>query len=326
MNPTKEEYLKAVATEVHAPAKKKFKRLTVRAAFKDQIWSMDLVEMAEWAASNDGYKYLLNAVDVFTRYAFSQPLKTKTAAETFAAFQKILKTSGRTPHKIWVDQGAEFYNAKFEKWATDNDVAIYSTYGDSKSVIVERFNKTLKHNMWFYFTSNNTRRWVDILPTLIDAYNAKKHSKLRMSPEDASLEKNKAKVFLVNNPISDDKGPKRVPKFEIGDIVRISRKKGTFEKGFHPNFSQEMFEVIEIDVPDSSKEPITYRLRDQHEEIEGSFYEPELVKVKYPDIFLVEKTLKKRKVKGKTEYFVKWLGLSEKENSWVSEDNFTHEF
>lgn len=317
---SKEEYLKSVATELHSVARKKFPRLSVKSAYKDQIWSMDIVDMSEWEKSNDGYKYILNAVDVYTRYAFSEPLKTKSGKETFNAFLKIIQKSERLPDKIWVDQGSEFYNSYFKKWLNDNDAKMYSTYGDSKSVIVERFNKTLKHKMWFYFTSNNTRKWVDVLDKLISEYNSKVHSTLKMSPNEASMHEREMKKNL------DKSGIKRKPKFEIGDIVRISRIKSMFEKGFHPNFSQEMFEVVEVRVPYSSSEPITYKLKDHTEELEGSFYEPELIKVKYPDIFLVEKTLKERKVKGKKQWLVKWLGLSEKNNSWVNEEDFTHEF
>ncbi len=74
-----------------------------------------LVDMREWADDNDGYKYMLNAVDVFSRYAFSRPLKTKTAIDTFAAFIDMIEVSGRQPKALWVDEGKEFYNSVFKQ-------------------------------------------------------------------------------------------------------------------------------------------------------------------------------------------------------------------
>ena len=106
------------------------------------------------------------------------------------------------------------------------------------------------------------------------------------------------------------------PKLRVGDRVRISRVKGTFEKGFHPNWSVELFTVAEV----LETNPVTYRLRDHRGEvIQGSFYEPELQKTKQGDTYLVEKVLKTRTVKGQKQHLVKWLGYSDKNNSWVDE-------
>lgn len=171
--PTKEQYMKAIAEEIHRPVKKVFPRRKVHAALKDEVWSMDLVEMREWASDNDGEKYMLTVVDVFTRFAWARPMKTKTAIDTFAAFISIVSESRRQPRKIWVDQGSEFYNSVFKKWmaAQSPPVVMYSTFGESKSVIVERWNRTLKTWMWRRFTEENTRRWVSMLPSLVHRYN-----------------------------------------------------------------------------------------------------------------------------------------------------------
>ena len=338
--PTREEYMKSIAEELHKGVSKVKQRRKVRVNEKDEIWAMDLVEMVEWKTDNNGEKYLLTVIDVFTRFAWARPMLTKTANDTFAAFIDIVDSSGRRPKKLWVDQGSEFYNSTFKKWMKVNGkttmvagvsvttpVVMYSTYGESKSVIVERFNKTLKTKMWRYFTEANTRRWIDVLPKLISDYNSKKHSTLGMSPEQAGLMANQKKIHLIHNPPLGEEGESRKPKWSIGDVVRISRIKGTFEKGYLPNFSREIFTIVEVQVPFRREEPITYRLRDHNDEIlQGSFYDEELGPVKYPDVFLVESTLKEKKVKGKKQYLVKWLGYPESMNSWVPEEDFVDDF
>jgi len=293
-------------------------RRHVRASEKDEIWSMDLVDMSEWKSDNDGEKYMLTVVDVFSRFAWARPMLTKSANDTFAAFIDIVDSTKRQPKKIWVDQGAEFYNSTFKKWMKAQGVIMYSTFGESKSVIVERFNKTLKTKMWHYFTEKNTRRWVDELPRLLSWYNRRIHSKLGMSPWEASKAKNKDKVYLIHNPIGDVEGVKRTARYSIGDVVRISRVKGIFEKGYHAGWSREIFTVVEVQVPFSSDEPITYKLRDRFgEDLQGSFYDAELGTVKYPDVLLVEKVLKEKMVRGEKQLLIKWLGYSEKMNTWI---------
>ena len=321
--PSKEEYMAAIAEELHRPVKKKFPRRSVRAKDKDTIWSMDLVDMSEWAKDNDNNKFMLTVVDVFTRFAWARPMKTKSGPDTFAAFIDIVESSKRQPKKIWVDRGAEFNNRIFKQWMKANDCVMYSTFGESKSVIVERFNRTLKTKMWQFFTKENTRRWIDQLPLLLDWYNKKVHSTLKMSPMEASKKKNFHKVNAIINPEpEDDSGGDRIPKFSLQQNVRISRVKGIFEKGYLPNWSREVFTIDEIEIPFDMDEPITYRLRDrQGELLEGAFYEQELTTVKYPDVLLVEKVLKSKMVKGKKQLFVKWLGYDDKFNSWIPESD-----
>ena len=330
-DPSREEYMKAIADEIHRPVRKVKSRRRVRVSEKDETWAMDLVDMSEWKKDNDGEKYLLTVIDVFSRFAWARPMLTKSANDTFAAFIDIVDSSGRRPRKIWADQGSEFYNSTFKKWMKVNGklvegktvpVVMYSTFGESKSVIIERFNKTLKTKMWYYFTEANTRRWVDELPRLISWYNKRVHSTLGMSPWEAGKAKNKAKVYKIHNPAHSDSGIKRKAHYSIGDVVRISRIKGIFEKGYLPNFSREVFTVVEVQVPFSPDEPITYKLRDRFGEVlQGSFYDAELGPVKYPDVLLVEKVLKEKKVGDEKQLLIKWLGYSSSMNTWIPESS-----
>ena len=97
---------------------------------------------------NKGIKYLLCAIDLFSKYAFVVPLKDKKGISIANAFNKIIKQSGRNSNKIWVDQGSEFYNNVFKKWLSDNDIIMHSTYNEGKSVVAERFIRTLKNKLY----------------------------------------------------------------------------------------------------------------------------------------------------------------------------------
>lgn len=320
--------MKSIAEEIHKPVRKVKERRRVRVNEKDEIWAMDLVDMNEWKDSNNGEKYMLTVVDVFTRYAWARPMSSKNATDTFAAFISIVDSSGRKPKKLWVDQGKEFYNATFKQWMKANGAVMYSTFGESKSVIVERFNRTLKTRMWRYFTEANTRRWVDVLPRLISEYNSQKHSTLKMSPESAGLMAHQKKIYLIHNPPLEREngaymgGEKRVPKWKIGDVVRVSRIKGIFEKGYLPGWSREIFTIVETQVPFDVSEPVTYKLQDRNGEVlQGSFYDAELGPVKYPDVFLVEKVLKTKMVKGKKQLLAKFLGYPDSFNRWLPESD-----
>ena len=123
--------------------KRKFNKRKVYSQFKDNIWGVDLADMQSLSRKNKDIKYLLRAIDLFSKYAFVIPLKDKKGISIVNAFNKIIKESNRKPNKIWVDQGGEFYNNVFEKWLSDNDIIMYSTYNEGKSVVAERFIRTL---------------------------------------------------------------------------------------------------------------------------------------------------------------------------------------
>ena len=112
---------------------------------------------------------MLNVIDVLSKYAWSIPLKDKTGKTTLEAFRKITTESKRIPKHIWVDKGLEFYNKDIDCWLKKNDIIRYSTYGEHKSVVAERFNRTLKEMMWKRFTAENTRNWIGDVRRFIEA-------------------------------------------------------------------------------------------------------------------------------------------------------------
>ena len=115
-------------------------------AFKDNSWGADLADMQLISKFNKGFRFLLCVVDIFSKYAWVVPLKDKKGVSIVNAFQSILKNSielhfNRKPNKIWVDKDAEFYNNSFKKWLQGNDIAMYSTHNEGKSVVAERISE-----------------------------------------------------------------------------------------------------------------------------------------------------------------------------------------
>jgi hypothetical protein len=262
---------------------------------------------------------LLNIIDCFSRYAWSIPIKNKTAENVIQALKGVFDKSGRVPKKIWSDSGKEFVNAKFKKEILDAyHITLYHTYSENKSAMIERFNRTLKTKMWQLFTENEDHHYLDILPKLIKTYNNTVHSSLGITPVQASNKRNEKKLLDKSNIQYESK--RRPPRFHVGDKVRLSLQKGSFAKGYEPAWTYEVFRITKVILSN----PYTYHVEDlEGEPIKGNFYEPELQHTNKENIYIVEKKLKSRIRNGKKEWFVKWVGFDDKHNSWVKEDDFT---
>ena len=125
----------------------------MHSSFKDNIWGVDLADMQLLSKFNKGFKFLLCVIDIFSKYVWVVPLKDKKGVSIVNTFQIILKEPNRKRNKIWVDKGSEFYNISFKKWLQDNNIEMYSTNNEEKSVIAERFIRTLKNKIYKYMTS-----------------------------------------------------------------------------------------------------------------------------------------------------------------------------
>ena len=204
-----------------------------------------------------GIRFLLCVIDIFSKYAWVVPLKDKKGVSIATAFQSILKQSNRKPNKIWVDKGSEFYNASFKKWLQDNDIVIYSTHNEGKSVVAERFIRTLKIKIYKHMTSISKNVYIDKLDDIVNKYNNAYHTTIKMKPIDV-----KDNTYINTDKETNDKDPK----FKIGDHVRISKYKNIFAKGHTPNWSEEVFVIKKI----KKTVPWTYVINDLNgEEIMG---------------------------------------------------------
>ena len=257
-----------LADERHKPIIRKFNKRKVYSQFKDNIWGVDLADMQSLSRKNKGIKYLLCAIDLYSRYAFVIPLKDKKGISIVNAFNKIIKQSNRKPNKIWVDQEGEFYNNVFEKWPSDNDINMYSTHNEGKSVVAERFIRTLKNKLYKHMTATGKNVYDDVLDDIVNEYNNTKHNSIKMKPIDVGDNK---RVYI-------DEHNEKDSRFKVGDRVRITRYKNIFAKEYASNWSSEIFIVDKI----NDTVPYTYNLKDLNdEEVIGSFYDKELQKTKF---------------------------------------------
>ena len=133
---------------------------------------------------NKGIKYLLCAIDLFSKYAWVIPIKDKKGITITNAFQKIMKESNRKPNKIWVDKGSEFYNNSVKKWLKDNDVEMYLIHNKGKSVIAERFIRALKNKIFKHMTAISKNVYFDVLDDIVNKYNNIVHRTIKMKPTD----------------------------------------------------------------------------------------------------------------------------------------------
>ena len=197
------------------------------------------------------------------------PLKDKKGQTVTQAFKTIFK-EGRKPQYLWTDKGKEYYNKHMEELLENNGITLYSTENEEKS-------------MWKQFTVQGNTKYLSILPKILEQYNNTKHSSIKMTPVEASKKKNESTVYF--NLYGDMEQLASKPKFKVGDKVRISKyKRKIFYRGYTPNWTEEIFLIDKI----QSTNPITYRLKDlNNEEIQGSFYEPELLKATQ-DIFRID--------------------------------------
>ena len=298
-----------IADELHAPAKRNFPRRKVIMRGIDETWQADLVDMQKYSGFNKSYKYILTIIDNLSKCAWAIPLQSKTGVELMMVFKNLFK-KGRIPKNLHVDQGTEFYNANVKKLLEAHNVHLYSTFSEKKASSCKKFNRSLKTNMWKLFSINGNYKWFDILDNLVSTYNNRVHRSIRMKPVDVSHDDEERLVKMLNT----SKLSCKRPKFELGDHVRLSKYKGIFEKGYPPNWGTEIFTIVKV----QKTKPVTYKLKDyQDQHLDGAFYEFELIKVKYHDVYLVEKIVKR---KGNKVY-VKWLGFDSTHNKWEDKNN-----
>lgn len=298
------------AYTLHRPVRIRFARRRTYAKGINDLFQADLVDLSNLSTHNDGYRYLLCCICVFSKYAWCLPLKTKSGREVTAAFERILHD--RQCSMLQTDKGTEWLNGTFQSMLRRRGVKFYTSENeDIKAAVVERFNRTIKSKMWKYFTHAHTRRYLDVLDDLVYSYNNTYHRSIGMTPTEVDAS-NEQLVMERLYPLK----PKNLKwKLNVGDRVRISMQRQPFQKGYTGNWSEELYTVVNKYPTD----PVTYGLQDLgDDDIKGKFYEYELQKVsKTDDVYIVEKILKTRKRAGRIEYYVKWRSYPDKFNSWV---------
>ena len=305
------------AYTLHKQYRKHYPRNPIVVGAIDKQWQADLADMSSLAKDNDGYKFLLTVIDCFSKFAWAIPIKNKSGASLLDAFKLLFeKAHPRKPNRLQTDKGKEFVNKQVQDFLKENAIHHFSSESDQKAAMVERFNRTLKNRMWKFFTANNTYRYLDVLDDLLFAYNHTKHRTIGMPPADVKVE-HEEELWKRMYPNYGDASTV-AKKAKLGDPIRLSRAKQTFERGYVPNWTEEIFKISGLS---KGANKMVYKVRDWlGEPIQGVFYPEEVQRVvRQPDKkFAIEKILKKKKVGRALTYLVKWQGLPEKFNSWVS--------
>ena len=298
--------MEGVVNEIHKPARRNFPRRPFIVKGINESWQSDLVDMQKYSRENKGFRYLLVAIDSFTKYAYVKAIKTKKGEDVTRAFAAILKEHKKAPKNLCVDQGKEYFNKHFQSLMDEKKINLYHTYSENKASIAERFNRTLKQKLWKKFSLNGNYKYLDILPKIVSEYNNTVHRTISMKPKDVTK---KNENFLLQT-VYNYKNNNNHFKFKVGDFVRISKYKHLFRKSYLPNWTTEVF-TIKRRLPTY---PPTYLLQDyQNNILEGCFYEEQLQKSVHHKVFPIEKVIKR---KGNS-LFVKWLGFDSTHNSWI---------
>ena len=310
-----EKWLRSQPTyTLHKSARLNFKTRRVIVYDMDEQWQMDLVDLTKLSRYNSGFKYILVCIDIFSKYAWVVPLKTKSASELENAIQTIFDKDQRQPQVLQTDKGTEFLNVKVKSLLHRRGIKLFTTNSERKASVVERLNRTLKGLMFKYFTKNDTRKYIDVLNELITKYNNSYHRSIKMKPNKVTPA-NSPRVWLNLY----EKGWNRRDKINlrVGDKVRISIEKTTFQKRYDQLWTEEIFTISHV----IDSNPIVYKIEDYSKEpIKGTFYKEELQKVHEPETYNIEKIIrKKRNADGTVSCLVKWRGYPEKFNSYVLE-------
>ena len=308
---------------LHRVTKKKFDRRVMLAPKPGVIISCDLADMRELSKYNNGVKYLLICIDIFSRFAKVISLKQKNAAALLNPMKIILSSKGfQNVSRIHTDKGGEFYNKILLNYLKSKNIRLYSVSSyEIKASIAERFIRTLKNKIYRYLTNENTLKYVNVLDKLVQSYNSSNHRSLgkHLTPEKVHNNRNEEDIkklfyFMYNKGI-----PKRKSissKLDVGSNVRISDKlrSSKFHRGYKKQNTLEIFTVRKID---DTQHPPIYFLKDlNEEEIEGVFYREELVPTTLPSVFPI-KILGKKKIKNKLHYKVSWIGYPDSFHSFV---------
>ena len=289
-------------------------------AHEGQQLQADLLDIRNHARDNEGVNYLLTAVDCFSRRGWAVPVRYKTGDKVAEALNKILE--GTDYFALQTDKGKEFYNKHVEALLKRRNIKHFSVENDNiKASMVERFNQTLRSRIHRSITARQSKKFLNILPDMVAAYNDAEHRAIGMAPNDVGPENREAihqNVYVSRTPPIKSRTS---PPLKVGDVVRISKARTAFERGYTPNWTRELFKVTAIN---KDSVPTVYEIVDLAQEVvRGTFYRQELQLVKEPTEFRVEAVLRTRKKPdGTRQHFVRWLGYPESFNSWIDDKDF----
>ena len=210
---------------------------TITASFPGDILQIDLMDVSKTSTKNNGIKFILTSIDVYSRYVIIFPIKNKSMTTVVNAMENILSKYKIKIHNITTDDGSEFNNSKFKSLMKTNNITHWITPANTpnKMAIIERFHRTLRNMLDLYFDHHNTLKYTNVIDDIMFNYNNSFHRTLKARPLDV-FNKNDINHQIINVPEYD---------FKLGDTVRKSNKKSIFDKGGQ-TFSQTLYTIVSI--------------------------------------------------------------------------------
>jgi hypothetical protein len=306
-------------------ARRKFPRSRVIVEVFDIFWDVDLMDMVDVPDKNDGYKYVLLAIDVFSRFVRCQALKNKTGGEVVKALKRVFADK-RVPKVMRTDKGGEFNNKEVSKYLDTANVHRFSTQNETKANYAERAIKTIKHKIFRYALKKRSYRYVDVLADIVNSYNDTIHQSLGRTPrsiDKTSEGESRLEQYLLRTKKGNKRRRPKKYKYDIGQTVRVSHVRNVFDREYSQKWTGELFKIVERFERDGI--PV-YKIKDwAGDEVIGTFYESELQDVNVDDDteYHIDKVLKKRGRGGRREVLVRWLHWPEKYDSWIPERDVT---
>jgi transposase InsO family protein len=315
---------------LHRRVRRVKKRRRVMVAGIDDQFEADLaiLNAPEYEENNDGFKYLLVVIDVFTRYLWVRPLKNKFSTTVVKAFQQIFKQNGREPRRLRTDRGSEFTSQHSRQYFSERKISQIFTNNELQANYAERVIQTLKKKIFRYMVDNNTLKYIDVLPKLVESYNNTWHHGIRAIPKKITKKDEKRLWWQMYWPKSGEKTQRKQKKqkpvkfaFNLKDKVRLSLLRKAFQREYDQRWSGEVFLIsyrfVDQGIP-------LYKLKDyEGEEMTGTYYQNELQRITLPPdtLFVVDKILDRQKRKGVPYVKVSYFGWPSKFNNWIKESD-----
>ena len=314
--------------------KKSFARNNITVAHINELFQADLFEISGLAKSNDGVRYIMIVIDVFSRYIWIRPLHDKKPKTVAQAFEDVL-SEGRICANLQTDSGMEFKGNAFKKIMIKHNINHYFSLNEKKCCYIERVGRTVKDMIFRYLEEKNTENYTSELQNFAYGYNHMKHRTIgippaMVTPGNESLVfwsqywPKQSKKNVVKKSLNKKKHSHKF-KFKIGETVRIIAINDIFSKSGSALWTGEIFRVKRRWFRDGIQ---IYTLCDfyEKEDIRGTFYSHELnhVVIKENEEFKIERIVKKRGKHHKKEALVKWRYWPKKFNSWVKLSEITN--
>ena len=238
-----------LAKEVFSPQITRFRRERIIPLYRDETWSADLIDKSSLSKYNNIYKFILTVIDIFTKYAWSIPLKNKSGLSITNGFKTILSegpqggSEHRKPENLWVDRGSVFYNKTIKFLLKEYDTKLYSTYSDLKAVFIGRFNRRLLHIINKPMFINGEGNWVKILNDAVITYNNSIHSATNLTTVGASNNPDKVRYCVKSTKEEEEVKASGLTKTEHNSLVERLELLILETKAGHDGLYDEMLDI-----------------------------------------------------------------------------------